>query len=438
MGRKKLSKKLQEMKNAEEAYAKVDILLHLSSMQTVAEKVRACVFAANDVLTEICQNADKIKIDMFDEVSTIIDIDKPRWKEFANLAYKVANGSIQDDIFEKNNEKIHESLYILNLRKSFYDTYVAGTGEAVLVHKDAVEDLSKMDDTFTSSDFENLLTDAVNVRHYLNTILWPTFKNFGLAALHVTHGELDYKKFKMLVDWEHYKNGGYPSPKSKPKLWSIYDKFDVAYRLMDKYGFSQITDLNRQFGLDVSLKEPSATRNTFSESSKILSKYEIVRPICEDSRIKMKMLEDEVGIFLSPSHFAIYDSSTRVIRRIMNYSTYLTEINNPSEKLFTTKGVKDSFDYLVLDDVSYPLYRELITTLCCEDVIHPDGRTKPNHSLRFLTQDDISLLGKEGYYGNGTNPSQEQLPNSQNSNGYEDMENVSGNADEETERTSDI
>lgn len=414
MGTKKLAKKLAELKRAEEAYEQVDVMLKLSEMGSVEEKVQACVFAGNDILTQICENADKIKVDMFEEAQNILPIEKSQWKEFAQLAYKVAHGQIKESLVEKTHEKLHETLYITQLKKSFFDTYVRDGATAMFVRKDDVP-YSALDnkDVFSNSDFEELLLDAVNVRHYLNTVLWPAFRNMSLAAFHVTKGQLDYYKFKDLVDWEHYKNGRYPSEKSKPKLWSIFDRFDYAYRLMNKYGFTQIDALKRQFGLGIELHEPSAARNSYSESGRILSKYEIVRPICDDSRIKMKMLEDELGIFLSTVDFAIYDMSTRVIRRIVNYSQYLNEIGNPEEKIYTTKGIKDSFDYLVLDDVSYPLYREHIHEIGCDEVLHPDGQDKPNHSLRFITHNDKELLGKEGYYGNGIFPSESQLPQSQ-------------------------
>ena len=438
MGKKKLSKKLAEMQAAEKAYEEADVLLKLSSMKTVNEKVRALVFAANEVLTQICENADKIKIDMYDEASEILPIDKPRWKEFAKLAYKVAQGDIKDSMIEKTHEKLHESLYISQLKKSFFDTYVMNGSTAMFVKKDDVPyDGLNNDNTFSDDDFEQLLLDAVNVRHYLNTVLWPAFKNFAQAAFYITKGELEYKHFKDLVDWEHYKNGGYPSEKSKPKLWAIFDKFDYSYRLMYKYGFNQINALKRQFGFEIELKKPSATRNSFSESGRILSKYEIVRPICEDSRIKMKMLEEELGIFLSSCHFAIYDQSTRVIRRVVLYPKYLDEIGNPKEKIYTTKGIKDSFDYLVLDDVSYPLYRELIHEINCDEVLHPDGQDKPNHSLRVITHNEKELLGELGYYGNGQMPSTSQLPQSQeieNNKSYEKDTGITGNNQEETEK----
>lgn len=438
MGKKKLAKKLAEMQAAEEAYEKVNVLLKLNEKNTVAEKIRTLVFAADEVLTQICENADKIKIDMFDEASSIIEIDKPRWKEFAKLAYKVAQGEIKESLIEKTHEKLHETLYVTQLKKSFFDTYVRDGATAKFVKKDEVSYTAlDNENVFDSNEFEELLTDAVNVRHYINTVLWPTFKNFGQAAFYLTKGELDYKKFKDLVDWEHYKNGGYPSEKSKPKLWSIFDKFDYSYRLMHTYGFNQIDALKRQFGFEIELKQPSATRNSFSESGRILSKYEIVRPICEDSRIKMKMLEEELGIFLSPNYFAIYDQSTRVIRRVVEYPQYLNEIGNPNEKIYTTKGIKDSFDYLVLDDVSYPLYRELIHEIGCDEVLHPDGQDKPNHSLRVITHNEKELLGELGYYGNGQMPSSSQLPQSQindiKEDNHEKDTGVTGNDQEETE-----
>lgn len=410
MARKKLAKKLEEMQRAEEAYEKINVVLRLSEMKTVDEKVRACVFAANEVLAEICTNADKIKIDMWEKANDIVEISKPQWKDFAHLAYQLSNGTIKDNFFEKNEEKLHESLYVLNMRKSFYDTYVKECGEAKFVHKDAVPDLEDMDDRYTSEEFERILLDAVQVRTYLNKVLWPSFREFQLAAFYVTKGELDSKSFKDLVDWEHYKEGGYPNEKSKPWLWAIFDRFDRAYRLMDKYKFPQLQELVRQFGMNVEMKEPAASRNSYSASGRLFAKYEVVRPICLDSQSEMKMLNDELGIFLSPNHFAIFDKSTRVIRRIIEYPQYLAEIGNPTHKIFTSKGIKDNWDYLVLDDVSYPLYRKLIEEIGALELIHPDGQDKPNHSLRVLTHNELELLGEQGYYGNGQNPSESQIP----------------------------
>lgn len=401
MKKKRLSKKLLHQKECEEAYEDIRLIINFDEMNSVDEKIRACVMKGNEILTMICENADMIKIDLYDEASEFVDMTRSQWNEFAKLAYASVNGNVKDDVQDKVNEKILENLYGMNLRKSFIDTYVMG-GVAILPKKDIYQyDFPKSDETFENEDFEKILINSTVIRQNLNKVLWPTFKKIAAAAELISGYKLDYKKFKDLVDWEHYKNGGYPSEKSKPKLWAIFDKFDYAYRLMREYNFTQINDLCAQFGLEVLVKEPSPTRNVFSESARIFANYEVVRPICEDARITMKMLEDEFGIFLTSEIFAIYDFSTRVIRRVVNWTEYLKEIGNPDYKIYTTKGVKDSFDYLVFDKKSFELYKDIVFDLGCDELIHPAGKTIPNDSVRMLSKKEIELLGEQGYYGNG-------------------------------------
>ena len=65
----------------------------------------------------------------------------------------------------------------------------------------------------------------------------------------------------MEIDWEHYKEGGYPTPTTPAKLWSIFDKYNNAIRLMEKYEFTQQKDLNKEFGLNVELGNPSPIKH---------------------------------------------------------------------------------------------------------------------------------------------------------------------------------
>ena len=54
----------------------------------------------------------------------------------------------------------------------------------------------------------------------------------------------------------NHKEGGYPSPTTPAKLWSIFNRFNESIRLITQYGFSQQDGLCKEFGLNIELVKP--------------------------------------------------------------------------------------------------------------------------------------------------------------------------------------
>lgn len=251
-----------KIKKAYQFYKVANEILHLDQMHTMQEQVRAIVFHTNTILTEICMNADFIKIDLLDKVNEEVKVDKNIWREIVQLSYKVAYGKIDDKFIDKTNNKTKEEAYNVNLLKTFFDNYVYQGKREAIADKDVIDsyEIPSMPAYFNTS-FNDCLTDAVETRRNLNKVLWPAFWSFYKAAYYITNGEMTRAEFKDLVDWEHYRKGGYPNENSKPKLWAIFDNFDRACRLMGKYEFPQLQELMKKFGLEVKLLEPSEDRN---------------------------------------------------------------------------------------------------------------------------------------------------------------------------------
>lgn len=385
---KKLSKKQRLLQQCEASYEIAKELLGLSITDDPKEQARKLVYAANDILTEICEKADHIKIDLFEEVEDLVPIDKARWTEFVSLS---ARESVSEETLQKYEERFQESQYIINLRAMFINTRIRNGSEAQFPDKDRteVQEVSESD-TYSSEDFEKILESAVEVRRYINGTLWPSFRQLWEAAAHITKLALTYKEFKDLVDWEHYKRGGYPTENSKPKLWSIINRFDYALRLMKHFEFPQIDSLLRKFGLDIEVSDHHATIESFTDSSDILAKYKIYRPDSEDSRKEFKMLTDEFLIALDSDYMAIFDRDTRVIRTIITYSENYGGI--------TTERVKDSGEYLVLDEHTHKTLLPFFLKHEYREILHPQNITRPNTSKRVLTNEEVELLGEEGYY----------------------------------------
>lgn len=402
MAKKKLSK---EQKLREKCAASYDAVMQMVGINPIDDdvpaQVRKLVFAANDILTEICQNADKIKIDLFEEVKEIVPIDVTRWKEFVDLSARTTNGTISDDTLQKYEDKFQESQYIINLRASFIKSYVQDGTEAKLPDKDTTE-RPEVDMTYSNPDFEKLLIDATRVRIYLNQVLWPAFNQMREAAMHITDMKLQPWEFKDLVDWEHYKRGGYPNENSKPKLWSIFNRFDYALRLMEKYGFTQQNKLLKKFGLEVELEPAHATRDVFTEASDVLVGYTIYKPINQEARDAIHMLSDELVLSLC-GMVAIFDRDTRVIRRILPFDELVSpwyELGNEGVPI-TCEGVKDTGEWLVLDEVTWPMYIENAKDIGWVEILHPENHDYPNTSKRQLSPEEKAILGDDGYYGAG-------------------------------------
>lgn len=53
----------------------------------------------------------------------------------------------------------------------------------------------------------------------------------------------------------YYRNGGYPSEDSKPKLWSIINSFVYAVKTMKDLEIDYVNKELKRFGLDVTFNE---------------------------------------------------------------------------------------------------------------------------------------------------------------------------------------
>ena len=84
---------------------------------------------------------------------------------------------------------------------------------------------------------------SASTREYINMVCRKQYKKYSNAAQYITNLELKASDFKNLVDYEYYKEGGYPSPQTPAKLWSLFNKYNEAMRMMNRYGFTQQNSL---------------------------------------------------------------------------------------------------------------------------------------------------------------------------------------------------
>lgn len=221
---------------------------------TLTEQIHILVDACDSLHGEICAMSDDIKINDLTKAQELTPIDKKTYLDFVNICALKNNDKLKEKAISRFEEDFNKRLFITNLRHSFLNSYM--NGEDLKITDEDNEEYEPFTD-YKSEEFDEIMQDSAKKREYLNTVLWKKYKNIAKAAEYLTELELTYKDFKNLVDWQHYVNGGYPSPKSPSKIWAIFDKFNYAHRLLNKYAYNDtINDLNYEFGLEVSETTP--------------------------------------------------------------------------------------------------------------------------------------------------------------------------------------
>ena len=215
-------------------YAKAESELGLSG-KDINIQVQNLVTACLDIQAEICKSSDSIRIDDLTKIQDITNIDKKTYMDFVKICAL------------KNND-------IANLRHSFLESYMSGN-ELKITDGSNYEYKPFAD--YRSEEFEKIMEDSAKKREYINKTLYGQYKTYAKAAEYITKLELTYGKFKQLVDWEYYKDGGYPTPTTPGKLWSVFNRFNESLRLIDKYGFTQHEALKKEFGLNITLTNPA-------------------------------------------------------------------------------------------------------------------------------------------------------------------------------------
>jgi len=238
-------------------YAKADSELNLAG-KDINIQVQNLVTACLDIQAEICKSSDSIKIDDLNKIKDITNIDKKTYMDFVNICALKNNDKLKEKAIQKFESDFENRLVIANLRHSFLESYMSGN-ELKITDGDNYEYKPFAD--YKSEEFEKIMEDSAKKREYINKTLYGQYKTYAKAAEYITKLELTYGKFKQLVDWEYYKDGGYPSPATPAKLWSIFNRFNESIRLLDKYGFNQQNGLNKEFGMNIELVTPHPVKH---------------------------------------------------------------------------------------------------------------------------------------------------------------------------------
>ena len=255
MAKKQLTKEEKKEKlllKLQKFYEEADAELHISG-KSINEQVHQLVNKCLELQSQICTASDEIKIDDFELAKGITEgIDKKTYLDFVKICVAKNNDKLKEKAIQKFESDFGNRLVIANLRHSFLESYMSGN-DLKITDEDNYEYKAFSD--YKSEDFESVMEQSAKKREYINSVLYKEYRKYANAAQFITKLDLTYSDFKNLVDWEYYKEGGYPSPKTPAKLWSIFNRFNKAIRLMNKYEFTQQNELNHEFGLSVQCGE---------------------------------------------------------------------------------------------------------------------------------------------------------------------------------------
>lgn len=227
-------------------YASSELNLTGDEVEDVHNLVMKCV----DIQHEICSNSDSIKIDDYEKVKELTEIDKQTYLEFVRICALKNNDKLHEKAIKKFESDFENRLLNTNLRYSFLNSFMGG--DDIKITDNSKEQFEKFED-YISEKFNTIIEDSTKKREYINLVLRREYSKYQKAAMYISKLELTPADFKELVDYEVYKNGCYPSPTSPSKVWAIFNKYSKALRLMKKYNFNQHENLNKEFGLNVEL-----------------------------------------------------------------------------------------------------------------------------------------------------------------------------------------
>ena len=189
-------------------------------------------------------------------------IDKKTYMDFVDICSKKKADKLSEKVIEKFENEISNKLFLTNLRHSFLESYMSGDNLKI-TDKDN-EEFEAFED-YVSNEFEKIMENSATKKDIMTNTYRRAYKNLSKCAEYVSGMKMKNKDFKALVDYECYKDGGYPAPNSPSKLWSMFDKFRHMYWLMSEYEFSQHKELSEEHGIDVILKEPKPVHHPWMD-----------------------------------------------------------------------------------------------------------------------------------------------------------------------------
>ena len=238
---------IKRLKSLETLYNDyVDCKIIEDNMATV-DQIQTLVSMGNNLMSSICESADSITVSGYNRVTNEVSnkITKPEFIEIVKYVSKHldAESNVTEDekLTEKLLKDIDEITYKINLKRIFYSNFNEFNDYVIPdpceSNKVIFPKLSKIN----NKRFKEIVKSCAKARKYIDEHLWPAFQEYASVAEYVSNGDLNYDRYKQLVDYMHYENTEDPRYINKiDKRYKVLsDKFINSYTLCKKYGYDE-------------------------------------------------------------------------------------------------------------------------------------------------------------------------------------------------------
>jgi hypothetical protein len=321
-------------------YEGVALELGLAGL-TTNEQVRAIILAADDVQSEICKQADTIKIDNYQVIKDAypdLPITQGMFIELVNLRTMQLYADLSDKVKDKIMASYVGQKTFAATRQAIIDSMT--TKGSIQIPDIEEEPSIEFETTDADEDFIEMLNECAGIRQTIDTVLWPKLHGYGDAFCYLT-GE-DPRTFKTLLDMWHYRNGGWPKPTTPPRFWSIINGFVRTYDTLSKYGFEMGDAWCKRFGLKVERTLQSPTLDMFGdEMAEKFGRHLMFK-------IKDECLDKYPNV--QPYHHAIDINGTTLF---YIWDTRVIEVTMPTSEISLADvhtNYKDNCMYLLTED----------------------------------------------------------------------------------------
>lgn len=239
--------RLSSLKSLYEDYVENEFI---DSKLPVNEQIHQIVDLGIELMGIICSTADKITIVGYNSVKSQVNknITKEDFVEIIKfVSHHMDNNSTDDTkLTQKMLKEIDKSVFKINFKRVFYNQFIEFNDFAVTETPENIV-FPKIKYSTNNKKFKEIVNSCAKARQYLDQKLWPQYKEYAALAEYVSHGDLNYERYKKLVDYKYYTGNDDKRFQTQDKRWEkLVKNFLDAYRLCKKYDYNYFEDVENE------------------------------------------------------------------------------------------------------------------------------------------------------------------------------------------------
>lgn len=222
----------------------------IDSILPVNEQIHQIVDLGVELMGIICSTADKITVVGYNSVKSQVNknIIKEDFVEIVKfVSHHMDDNSVDDtNLTKKMLKEIDKSVFGINFKRVFYNQFIEFNDFAVTETPENIV-FPKIKYSTNNKKFKEIVNSCAKARQYLDQKLWPQYKEYAALAEYVSKGDLNYEKYKKLVDYKYYTGSEDNRFQTQDKRWEkLVKNFLDAYRLCKKYDYNYFEEVENE------------------------------------------------------------------------------------------------------------------------------------------------------------------------------------------------